>query len=106
MNSTGSRIKEERERLNLTQAELGVAPKTQRYYESDERSPDAEYLTAFAAAGADVLYILTGRREEGVLTPREAVLLNNYRNATPERQLALDEIGAALPKRVMEKGVA
>ncbi|GIX31402.1 MAG: hypothetical protein KatS3mg124_1874 [Porticoccaceae bacterium] len=32
-------------------------------YEQGERDPDAGYLAAIAAAGADVTYILTGRRE-------------------------------------------
>lgn len=32
-------------------------------YEQGERDPDAGYLAAISAAGADVTYILTGRRE-------------------------------------------
>ena len=70
----GSRIREERERLGLTQASLGVAPKTQRFYEIDERQPDALYLAAFAERGADVLYIVTGRREVTADVVRNAVL--------------------------------
>jgi transcriptional regulator with XRE-family HTH domain len=80
--SLGSRIREERERLGLTQTALGVAPKTQRFYESDARKPDTGYLEHFAALGADVLYILTGRRDESSLSPDEAALLDNYRHSS------------------------
>ncbi|MCL1861863.1 MAG: helix-turn-helix domain-containing protein [Proteobacteria bacterium] len=104
------KLKEERLRLGMNQEAFaslaGVSRGAQINYESGARMPDMKYLSAVAAAGADVLYILTGRHEKGVLTHREAALLNNYRNATPECQLALDEIGAALPKQDIEKGVA
>jgi hypothetical protein len=40
-----------------------VQRRAQIRYEQDERQPDASYLAALAAVGADVTYILTGRRE-------------------------------------------
>lgn len=45
-------------------------------YEQGERDPDAGYLAAIAAAGADVTYILTGRRERPAseLTDRARLL--------------------------------
>jgi hypothetical protein len=44
-------------------AALGEASKrAQIRYEAGERSPDAEYLAGIAARGADVLYIITGKR--------------------------------------------
>lgn len=92
----GERIREERLRLGLTQDQLGVAPKTQRFYESGERSPDAAYLARFAELGADVLYILTGERTVGELAPDEAALLDNYRNAQPGGKAALQTTSAAL----------
>jgi transcriptional regulator with XRE-family HTH domain len=53
----------------LTQPELaaigGTSRPTQARYESGGSFPDAAYLAAISAAGADVLYILTGRREPG-----------------------------------------
>lgn len=79
MDSIGKRIREERERLGLKQDQVGVAPKTQRYYESDERHPDAVYLAAFAEKGADVLYIITGLRTANLLSPVESELLAAYR---------------------------
>lgn len=60
------RIREERARLGLSQAEFaeiaGAHRKSQGNYESGERSPDAQYLAAIAEAGADVCYIVTGDR--------------------------------------------
>ncbi|MGV4733187.1 helix-turn-helix domain-containing protein [Burkholderia pseudomallei] len=67
MNTIGSRLREERLRLGLSQDEFaavgGVARRAQSNYESDERSPDAKYLTAVAGLGVDVLFILLGRRD-------------------------------------------
>lgn len=39
-----------------------VTKKTQMLYESEQRSPKADYLTAIAQAGVDVQYLLTGNR--------------------------------------------
>lgn len=79
MVTRGERIREERERLGLKQDQLGVAPKTQRFYESGERSPDAEYLENFALRGADVLYVITGKRVVSDLTADEQVLVTGFR---------------------------
>lgn len=79
MVSIGDRIREERERLGLTQAQMGVAPKTQRFYESGERYPDAEYLARFAELGGDVQYIVTGKRSEGALVAEEERLVYAFR---------------------------
>ena len=40
----------------------GVLKRALIRYEKNERVPDATFLSAIAAAGADVLYILTGQR--------------------------------------------
>ena len=82
------RLRAERERLGLSQQALaercGVTARSQRNYESGERAPDASYLSAIAAAGADVLYILMGQRSqplspEATLPTDEQVLLDSYR---------------------------
>ena len=93
------RLREQREALGMTQAELaekcGIAARSQRNYESGERSPDADYMAAIARAGADVLYILTGQRNPTVilrvvppkavvLSPREAALIDNYKHTGEE----------------------
>jgi len=65
--SIGSRLREERKRLGLTQEALGqlgsVRRQAQLLYEKDLFVPDANYLAAIAAAGVDVLYVITGRKE-------------------------------------------
>lgn len=65
MPDLSDRIREAREALGLSQQALaekcGVTARSQRNYESGERNPDAAYLTALAAAGANVLYVLTGQ---------------------------------------------
>ena len=67
MSDFSERLKSERKRLGLNQAELGAAAGVtkgaQLNYESGERSPNVEYLQAVAAAGVDVVYALTGVRE-------------------------------------------
>jgi transcriptional regulator with XRE-family HTH domain len=77
------RLKEERLRLDLNQTEFGelggVQKDAQLKYESGKRKPDTEYLSAIAAAGADVQYILTGIRSSAALTPDEQMLLAGYR---------------------------
>ncbi|WP_445157051.1 XRE family transcriptional regulator [Halomonas sp. E14] len=50
----------------MTQAQFGdlagVTKKTQMLYESDQRSPKADYLAALSGGGVDVHYVLTGNR--------------------------------------------
>lgn len=64
MCNIGARIKQERERLELTQdafASLGgVGKRALANYEKGDRSPDATFLSSLATAGVDVLYVLTG----------------------------------------------
>ena len=110
--SIGDRLREERERLGFSQASFaeitGAHRKSQGNYELGERMPDAAYLAAIAAAGADVLYILTGVRVGEIklspeipltITREEAALLDNYRNSPPEGQAAIKATSAALAQR-------
>jgi transcriptional regulator with XRE-family HTH domain len=64
--NTWERLRSERERLHLTQQQLadaiGISRVSQGNYENGSRNPDMAYLSAIAGAGADVQYILTGRR--------------------------------------------
>ena len=91
----GSRLKEERERLGISQGKFctlgGVTRKTQGNYESDIRRPDADYLAAIAKAGADVLYIVTGHRtNESGETPIGAKDESGYYQDTPTSPGVLD----------------
>lgn len=64
----GARLKEERTRLGMSQADfaaLGGAGRASQFnYESGERAPDAGYLAGIGDAGADVGYIVTGRHSD------------------------------------------
>ncbi|MCA9233084.1 MAG: helix-turn-helix transcriptional regulator [Planctomycetales bacterium] len=58
------RLREERLRLKLTQAEVaaaaGISPPTQVGYEKGSRSPDVHFLVAIEHLGLDSVYVLTG----------------------------------------------
>jgi transcriptional regulator with XRE-family HTH domain len=60
----GSRLKSERLRLGLSQAEFaslgGVGKSSQIHYESGDRTPDSNYLIALSSHGVDVSYVLLG----------------------------------------------
>ena len=62
----GDRIKQERERLGLSQDEFSkygkVTRKSQFNYESEERMPDASYLEGISQVGVDIQFIITGQR--------------------------------------------
>lgn len=64
MECLGSRLKQERQRLGLTQAMLatigGVAPNAQGHYESGKRWPKADYLQSVSAAGVNIGYLING----------------------------------------------
>ncbi|EGJ20081.1 putative phage repressor [Cereibacter sphaeroides WS8N] len=66
MSTFGERLREERERLRLSQidfAALGGAKKhSQINYEADRTAPDTDYLTALGKHGVDIVYVLTGER--------------------------------------------
>ena len=104
------RLREERERLALSQQALaekcGVTARSQRNYESGERNPDSAYLAAIAAAGADVLYILTGQRAGGASAPPppravsegDRILLDNFHAAPAQVQAGVKTaLGAFAP---------
>jgi transcriptional regulator with XRE-family HTH domain len=88
----GKRLKEERERLGFSQEEFavhaGVTRSPYTSWEAGKTSPTAVQLAAIAAAGADVLYILTGERSSGTSTlkPDEEALVDNFRHCSPEAQ--------------------
>lgn len=103
----GDRLKEERERLGLIQSEFaalaGASKNTQYNYEKGERSPDATYLAAIAAAGVDVLYVVTGARTlqpvEG-LSVAESEVLDNYRSLPEADQASVRRLTTALAESV------
>jgi len=97
--SIGERLREERERLKLSQPAVaeavGVSKKTQIDYEKDRTPPDANYFSVVAGLGFDISYVITGMRiENAARTPLELAFLRNSR-AMPTieaRQAALDAV--------------
>lgn len=108
----GDRLKVERLRLGMNQPDFaavaGTTKKSQITYEKGVM-PDAAYLAAIAAVGADVLYIVTGQRSftpPPALKPDEAALLDNYRHSPKEAKDALKATSAALAKYCSDKRTA
>jgi len=92
--SFGSRLAEERKRLGLKQGEfaelVGTAIPKQSLYENDRRELRADYLARLAEAGVDIVYVLTGRRNEGDWLGRgPSDLLTDYLALPPDMQQAL-----------------
>lgn len=62
----GRRLKEERERLGLTQAAMasaiGIGRLTGIHYELGDRTPTADVLWRLRDIGVDIAYVLTGDR--------------------------------------------
>ena len=106
------RLIEERKRLGLNQDEMAktgkVAKRTYCDYEAGVSEPKAGFLASIAAAGADVLYIVTGMRMAQPMTdlplnPREAALLDNYRNTEDESGKKIIEAAASAAAQPQEK---
>ena len=110
----GARLREVREALELSQTEFaqiaeragvpGATRQSQAKYEKGLATPGAAYLAAIAAAGADVLYILTGQRMGGApmapvaeptqqLSRRALAVAQNY-EATSEEGKKIIEAAA------------
>ncbi|WDY59924.1 helix-turn-helix domain-containing protein [Pseudomonas sp. PSKL.D1] len=95
MKGLGPRLREERERLGMTQRVFGdiggVEPNAQGKYESGERTPRVDYLAALAAKGVDASYVLSGQRTPAPLeslTSDETALLGAFRRLPAEDQAA------------------
>ena len=107
---TGDRIKEERERLGFNQADFaalaGATRKTLFNWESGAASPNTAALAAWADAGLDVLYVVTGQRTGGVSAPPppravsegDRILLDNFHAAPSQVQAGVKTaLGAFAP---------
>jgi transcriptional regulator with XRE-family HTH domain len=97
--SLGARLREVREEMGLSQTELaeigGVIRNSQGSYERSERMPDTGYMQKIGAAGADIIYILTGIRAtafSSMLSPEEQALLDNFRACEEADQSALRQL--------------
>ena len=84
--SIGLRLKEEREKLEMNQTDFGaiagLTKRAQINYESDRRSPDANYLAAIAMLGVDVQYVLIGFRSLNIKRVLKEIHKKNSRLST------------------------
>lgn len=100
----GSRIKEERARLGLSQAEAaektGISREMWGKYERGSAIPGGEVLFSFASIGADMQFIMTGQRpaQAATLSPREAALVDNFKNMVDEDKRAIERLADAVQK--------
>lgn len=103
LDTFGSRLRKERVRLGLNQTDFaeigGIQKDGQVKYEADKREPGAAYMTAIAAAGVDILYVLTG-----VITVSanddEVALLSGYRELSErDKTSVLGMIDNLRPRR-------
>ena len=98
----GKRLREERERLGLSQPALaavaGTTKQTLFSWETGKTAPDGFQLAALATSGADVLYILTGERNPSMpaLDAAEQVLLESYRRCGAQARQNLIQTAALL----------
>lgn len=77
LSDLGGRLKEERERLNLSQTEFarlgGTSKHSQIRYESGDGSPTAAYLEQLSAHGVDVYYVISGVRRSQLVQAEAAI---------------------------------
>lgn len=103
MSGIGERLREERERIGLSQGAFGeiggVKANAQGNYEKGDRYPDAAYLACLSARGIDVLYVVTGERTPmpaDCLSAEEAEFLHHYRQIPAADRAGLNKIAAAM----------
>jgi transcriptional regulator with XRE-family HTH domain len=103
MSGIGSRLRQERERLGLSQkifGEIGgVEANAQGKYENGGRAPKADYLSRVAERGVDVLYVLTGNPTPTLienLSHMEEKVLGSYRALFKEDQDAIRRLTSTL----------
>ena len=103
MSGIGLRLRQERERLGLSQKVFGeiggVEANAQGKYESGGRSPKADYLSRVAQRGVDLLYVLTGMAtplQLENLSRIEEKVLGDYRGMFKEDQAAIGRLASSL----------
>ena len=103
MSGIGSRLRQERERLGLSQKAFGVIggveANAQGKYENGDRAPKADYLSRVAERGVDVLYVLTGTPTPTLvdnLSQMEEKVLVSYRVLQKEDQDAIRRLTTTL----------
>lgn len=100
-----ARLQQERQRLNLTEAELahkaGQDKQSLKQFESGDLVPDATALQQLHRAGVDIGYVLLSLRSSaaaGTLNEDETALLRNYEKASGEARALVRGVAALAAK--------
>ncbi|PTQ91253.1 helix-turn-helix transcriptional regulator [Agitococcus lubricus] len=105
-----SRLKEERERCGVTQAQVAdlteVNIKSVGRWEREIPIP-SDKLAMLSTLGIDVLYVLIGQRSiPVVLNAKEEALLDNYRNSNEAGKKAVETTASAFANADTDKKAA
>ena len=110
MSGIGSRLRQERERLGLSQKVFGeiggVEANAQGKYENGGRAPKAYYLSRVAERGVDILYVLTGNAtpiQLEHLSQIEEKVLGDYRAMVKEDQDAIRRLTSTLAEHSLSR---
>ncbi|MDE9487244.1 XRE family transcriptional regulator [Xenorhabdus bovienii] len=111
MSTIGSRIKEERERLGLSQTDFanmtGDSSHVQASYESNQIAPEGLYLQKITRHGCDTLYIITGYRRRPInISTDEQELIENYRAMNEASRLKIQAVGDTFTYSKVSRNVA
>lgn len=89
----GARLREERERLGLSQLVFGalgdISLRTEQDWERGVSAVKSDFLNVVAQHGVDVLYVVTGERLSAKLTldPIQSAVLGSLALCSPQRQM-------------------
>ncbi|MEQ1965825.1 hypothetical protein ABLA30_01935 [Xenorhabdus nematophila] len=97
MSTMGSRITEERDRLNINQSTfetfIGCPHNSLHLYEQNEIPLEGSHLQRLAAIGFDTVYIITGSRMQPIgISTEEQEIIEQYRAMTEALRLKVQEI--------------
>jgi transcriptional regulator with XRE-family HTH domain len=121
-----NRLKEEREKLGLSQSSagelVGVTKQTFIQWEKGKSYPDAEQMSLLLESGFNITYIITGNlplapmsyqtggvatelftRESDALTRRELALLDDFRSLSDEQKDAAETMLNAVAQSRLKK---
>lgn len=96
----GARLREERGRLGLNQADFAglgeVSLNSQTRYESGSGSADIAYLLKLGVHGVDIAYVVSGHRSQAQLSEAESALVNAARGLSPRQRAILIQFLSSL----------
>ena len=88
----GDRLKEERNKIKLSQEVFGAIAGVSKKSQINERYPDLKYLQNIAELGCDVQYIITGISSSSIISKEHSEILSLFNNANPSLQKAAIQV--------------